>query len=100
MCIRDSMKSNLAVAAGITPDYSTTDGIPEAFANDKPAKMEDVPDTFWNGVNVPPAAAEHQGVAAVTGQAEDMAEMIAVSRREHREQQGQHESLAPGGGGQ
>ena len=94
------MKSGLAMAAGITPDYSTTDGIPEAFANDKPAKMEDVPDTFWNGSNVPPAAAEHQGVAAVTGQAEDMAEIIAVSRREHREQQQQSAAPAATGGGQ
>ena len=78
------VKSGLAAAAGITPDYSTTDGIPEAFADDKPAKMDDVPDTFWNGPSVPPATAEHQGVAAITGHAEDLAVIIAESRREHR----------------
>jgi hypothetical protein len=61
----------------ITPDYSTSDGIPPAFALGKPRSVNDVHDIFWSAAD--PPKPEHEAVAD-PALVEDMATVIAGAK--------------------
>ena len=63
----------------VTPDYSTSDGVPPAFANGKPRGADDVTDDFWCGKETPKARPEHDEKAVVAGTGHDMAATIATA---------------------
>lgn len=62
----------------ITPDYSTSDGVPPSLADGKPQFADDVSDAFWATAPLP--RPEHEGVAQIVGTSEDIAVAIAESR--------------------
>lgn len=70
-----------AAKNAITPDYSTTDGVPPAFAGGKPRGLSDVQDLFWTTAPLPPP--EHQTKLSVSKDAacfeHDMATLIAIA---------------------
>lgn len=62
----------------IVPDYTTSDGVPAAFAEGKPRSIADVTDAFWRNAAAPKP--EHEETAAVRDvPVADMAVVIAES---------------------
>jgi hypothetical protein len=75
---RKAASASPATYHTITPDYTTSDGVPAAFANGKPRGLDDITPNFWKAADEP--WPEHEQLADPAKEPE-MAEVIAIACR-------------------